>query len=189
MSQKFVIGLVGEMGSGKETFGKTLQEEIRGLRVERFTFSALLRQTLELWDISATRENLQKLARVMDDGFGTGALTRAGRCRIDRLEADVIVVDGVRWESDYDFIRSLPNHLLVFITADPEIRLERLRARREKAGEGDMTREQFAEASAARNEVSIPSIGARADRRIENNGTLEDFKVKIKALAREIEMR
>ena len=186
MPEKLIIGLVGEMGSGKETFGKILEENLSGHRVARFTFSHLLRETLGLWDIEPTRENLQKLARVMDDGFGEGTLTHAARRQIDIMEADVIIVDGIRWESDYTLIRSFPRNVLIYITASPQIRFERLRARKEKTGESAMTWEQFQEVSQARNELSIPTIGARADEQIENNGSLEEFTASASACIQEL---
>lgn len=186
MSEKLIIGLVGEMGSGKETFGKILAKNLPSHRVARFTFSHLLRKTLELWDIEPTRENLQKIARVMDDGFGEGTLTNAGKHQIDLMDADVIIIDGIRWESDHTLIRSFPRNILIYITADPAVRFERIRARGEKAGEDTLTWEQFLEVSQARNEVSIPTIGARADKQIENNSTLEDITSQARRCAQEL---
>ncbi len=187
MSEKFVIGLVGEMGSGKETFGEALLEYLREKKkVSRITFSSLLRQTLELWDIPATRENLQKLAQVMDGGYGKGTLAKAMKHSIVTADANIVILDGVRWESDYELIRSFPKNALVYITADPKTRFDRLRARREKTGESEMTWETFEKVSAAPNEIGIASIGSRANMRVENTGTLEEFLEKAREYAEEI---
>src|SRR5688572_17025142 len=105
---KIVIGLVGEKGSGKETFGNFLMEAAKGKKVKRIRFSDLLNFTLKLWDLPQTRENLQNLAVLMDTNFGTGTLTGAVSKQIQDLEADIVILDGVRWETDEYLVRGFP---------------------------------------------------------------------------------
>lgn len=175
---KIIIGLVGEKGSGKETFGNFLIEVAKGKKVTRVRFSDLLNETLELWDIPKTRENLQNLAVIMDQCFGVGTLTHAISQRLNKIDGDIILLDGVRWESDEKMIRSFSKNLLVYISADAPLRFERLQKRKEKHHEAE-TFEQFIKEETAKNELLIPKIGKRADIKIENNESFEDLKEKV----------
>jgi dephospho-CoA kinase len=178
---KLIIGLVGEKGSGKETFGIILKELALPLEVSRIRFSDLLKETLNLWDIPITRENLQNLAVLLDKGFGDGTLSHAIFQRISKINADIILLDGVRWETDVAMLNKFPNPLLVYVTADLKVRYERLKNRGEKTGEETTSFEQFLKEEGAENELLIPKIGAVSDAILENNGTLEEFREKVGA--------
>jgi dephospho-CoA kinase len=180
--QKLVIGLVGEKGSGKETFGNLLQELLPDKKILRVRSSDVLVETLKLWDLEKTRENLQNLAIWMDEAFGDGTLSNVVYQRIQSLEADIVIFDGVRWETDVEMLNRFANHLLIYITAPLQNRFERLKKRQEKAFEETTSFEQFLFEENKKNELLIPKIGAKADIKIENATTLEVFKEKIKSI-------
>ncbi len=173
---KLVIGIIGAPLAGKETcanlFEKLLIED--GYSVSRHTFSEILRETLDLWDIPHGRDNEQKMAIIMnaETGFGDGALSRAMRKRLMEDAADVTILDGVRWLGDEHMIRSLNDDgiktVMVYIAADPKVRYARLLARN-RAGEAATTWEKFQEQNQMKNEVDIPDIGSRAEIALENN--------------------
>lgn len=169
-----LIGLVGEKGSGKDTFAHYLQE-ISQKKIAHIRFSDLLKQTLKLWDLPLTRANLQKLAQVLED-FGEGTVAHGLEKQIKEADAEIIILDGIRWKPDVELLKKFPNHKLVYITANPKLRFERLKSRGEKDGESEMTYEQFLEEEKAPNELLIPEIGSEADLKIENNGSIEEFK-------------
>jgi len=168
-----LIGLVGEKGSGKDTFAKYLQE-ISERKIVHIRFSDLLKQTLKLWDLEITRANLQKLAQVLED-FGSGTVAHGLEKQIQETEAEIIILDGIRWKPDVELLKKFPDHKLVYITASPKLRFERLKNRGEKIGESEMSYEQFLEEEKAPNELLIPEIGSEADVKIENNGSIEEF--------------
>ncbi len=173
---KLVIGIVGAPLAGKETCANTLEQLLAedGYRVSRHTFSEILRATLDLWDIPHGRDNEQKMAIIMnaDAGFGDGALSRAMRARLMADDADVAILDGVRWTGDEKMIRELEDNgiksVLVYITADPHVRYARLIARN-RAGEAATTWKDFSRQEQARTEVDIPNIGSRAEITLTNN--------------------
>lgn len=173
---KYIIGLVGEKGSGKETFAKFLKEIIKNKTITHIRFSDILGETLTLWDLPKTRENYQHLAVIMDDGFGKGTLTHAISKKIQTTHSEIVVLDGVRWQSDIDLINTFPYHLLVYITADLPIRFERLKKRQEKKYEETTSFAQFMKEEKAKNELDIPIFGKKADYKIVNNGSMKDLK-------------
>lgn len=175
-----IIGLVGEKGSGKETFTKFFCEAMTDHSVAVICFSDLLAETLTLWGMPVTRKNLQQLAGIMNTGFGEGTLTHAIRERIKLQSSDMVLLDGVRWESDWRMIRELPNSMLIYLTAKPKIRYERLKLRNQKVGESEATIEQFLEEEKAYTEIFIAKIGADADHTIENNGTLAEYRERVR---------
>lgn len=173
---KLVIGIIGAPLAGKETCANVLEQLLveDGYRVSRHTFSEILRETLDLWDIPHGRDNEQKMAIIMnaETGFGGGALSHAMRRRLMDDAADVTILDGVRWLGDEKMIRSLEDdgikNIMVYVAADAKVRYARLVARN-RAGEGATTWEDFSRQEHARTEADIPDIGSRAEIVLENN--------------------
>ncbi len=176
---KLIIGLVGENGSGKGMFIDLLKEIAAPKNVVRIASSDLLNETLNVWDIERTRRALQDLAIIMNGHFGDGTLSHAVEKRIKETKGDIIVFDGMRWPSDVEMLKTFPHTLLVYITADLKIRYERTKKRKEKVGESSTPFEQFLIEEKIKTELEIPSIGAQADAKIENNGTVEEYRKKI----------
>lgn len=181
---KLVIGIIGPPLAGKETCANMLEQLLRedGYSVSRHTFSDILRDTLDLWDLPHTRDNLQKMAIVMnaESGFGDGSLSRAMRRRLMEDTADVTILDGVRWLGDEKMIRSLNDDgvktIMVYIAADAKVRYARQLARN-RGGEATTTWEKFLQQEGMRTEVDIPDIGSRAEIALENNyDDVEHFK-------------
>lgn len=178
---KLVIGLTGEKGSGKETFYQTLKK-LTKKKIVQLRFGDILAETLRLWDIPTTRRNLQQLAIVMNKGFGLGTLTHAMEKRIEKEEADIIIIDGVRWLDDAKMIRKQPNNKLIYITADVKIRYLRLKEKSDKVKEMGISFAQFMREEKIKTEIDIPKIGKKADIKIVNNETLDKLKSEIKNL-------
>lgn len=176
-----IIGLVGEKGSGKDTFAKFFKEIIKAKKVVHIRFSDLLKQTLKIWDIPQTRANLQKLAQVLEE-FGPGTVAHGIEKQIQETNAEIIILDGIRWKPDIELLKKFPNNLLIYITADLKHRFERLKSRGEKTDEAEMSFKQFQREEKAPNELLIPEIGAKADIKIINNGSIEDFEKQVEKL-------
>jgi uridine kinase len=176
-----VIGLVGEKGGGKGTAVRLIAEALPpGTRCVGVRFSDLLRETLTLWHLPHTRANLQNLSRAMDAEFGSGTLAHAMGHRIATMQADVVILDGVRWEADRLLIRSFANNLLIYITANTRVRYDRLCARKENAKEHETSFAQFLEEEQATSERAISAIGATADVRIANEGALDGYVAQVR---------
>ena len=174
-----IIGLVGEKGGGKGTFVQVLQKLAPDKTIKTVRFSDTLSDGLEAFALPKTRKNLQDMAVALIQFFGEGTLTNAVKQKVLAQEADIVVVDGIRWMSDHEMVDSIEGSLLVYITADVDIRYERMKARKEKAGESEASYEQFMSEEQAENEIYIPKIGKNADFTIENNGGIEEFEKKV----------
>jgi dephospho-CoA kinase len=173
---RLVIGLVGENGSGKSAFAAELRRLVSGKRVSYRKFSDILIESLTPWGvIESSRENLQRFPVVMEQAFGKGILSKAMHYRIARDIADIIIVDGVRWKTDVSMLKGFPKFILVYVTADPKVRFERIRQRKERDGEEFTTFEEFLKQEETETETTIKEIGLKADVKIQNNGSLCEF--------------
>lgn len=181
---KIAIGLVGEKGSGKETFGNILKGYLPQKDIDRIHFSDILVETLDLWNVQKTRGNLQILAQHMEE-FGKGTLSSAIKKRAENCDAEIVIVDGIRWESDLQMLKSFPKNILVYISADLKIRFQRTKLRHEKAFEETTSFEQFVKEEKAKNEILIPKIGKNADYKVVNNASLDEFKTKVEQFVKE----
>lgn len=176
---KLVIGLVGEKGSGKQTFVNFLKQIAPDLNIRQVRFSDILAQTLMIWDIPNTRSNLQKLSLAMEETFGQATLANAAKFSIEGENVDVIVFDGIRRQAELKLVKEMENNTLIYITAEQKLRYGRLKLRSEKVGEVGLTYEQFLEEEKSKAEINIPNLGKKADLKLENNGTFEEFKSSI----------
>ena len=182
-----VIGLIGEKGSGKQTFVNFLKEIAPDLNIRQVRFSDILAQTLMIWDIPNTRANLQKLSLIMEEGFGQSSLANAAKYSIEGDSADVVVFDGIRREPELELVKEMTNSILIYVTAEQKLRYERLKLRSEKVGEVGLTFEQFLQEDKSKAEINIPSLGKKADVKLENNGTLEEFRSSILKVWQDLE--
>lgn len=168
---KLVIGLIGEIASGKGTVAEHISKEY-GASVYRF--SDVLRDVLRRLHIENTRENLQSIGVSIRQAFGVGVL--ADCLREDMLEdtSDLIVVDGVRYAHEAEMVRSFKDSILLYIHAPDVVRYKRA-VKRGTRGERKMTFEQFKKAGEGGTEGMIRQIAGQADHTIENTGTVEEL--------------
>ncbi len=179
-----VIGLIGEKGSGKQTFVNFLKEIASAsprndVVVRQVRFSDILAETLMVWDIPVTRSNLQHLAIMMNATFGETALANAAKFSVEGDSADVVVFDGIRREPELELVKKMPKSSLIYITTEQKLRYKRLKKRSEKVGEAGLTFEQFLKEEGSKAEVNISTLGKKANIKLENNGSLEEFRSSI----------
>lgn len=186
MTGKIVIGLVGEKCGGKGTSIPLLKKLLPNTTISHHRFSDPHTETLKAWRLATTRENYQKLTPMMRQTYGAGVLANAIKHRAQDDPAPIVVLDGVRWWEDVEMLKGLSQSRLIYITADAQTRYERSRLRKEKAGEGETSLEQFLIEEEAETEKDIPAIGKTADTMIENNGTIPEFEEKIKEAVEKI---
>ena len=179
-----IIGITGETGSGKNIFCQKVKEQ--KLSVEIISSSVILREALKNFipDDNITKEDLQWMALVLFNRFGTDVLSKAIKKRMLESQAEIVIFDGVRMLPDYEMVKELGGKI-VYITADSKTRWEKVQARGEKKDDKS-TYAEFLKREQAGTETSIPEIGKKADFKIENDGTLEEFYAKIEEIIKQI---
>ncbi len=174
---KLILGLTGEKASGKGTVAAYLKER-HGASTYRF--SDALTAALNIFGLEVSRPNQIKLFEILSAAFGSDVLARAIRRMAERDDNEIVVVDGIRRMPDIQYLQELPGFHLIYLTADQALRYERSVARNEKTDESALTFAQFAhEEATASTEVTIPGVAARAEIKIENNGTKDELFQKI----------
>jgi dephospho-CoA kinase len=176
---KMIIGFVGQAGAGKGTAAEMVAANMKG---EIFTFSDILVDILKRLFKERSRDNMIKMSTALREAFGQDALANVMEQQVKESTADIVVVDGIRRFEDIEDLQKEPNFHLVEVSAPPEMRFERLKNRKEKAGEADMTWEDFLAMSERETEKTIAGVAAQADYKIENDSDLEAFKAKLDEL-------
>lgn len=172
---KLVIGIVGKICSGKGIIAEYLCDK-HGASTYRF--SDILRDLLQRLHLEDSRENLQNLGVALRNALGDGILADALKEDIKEDLAEMVVVDGIRYENEVELLRSLENNVLIFVTAPLETRYKRA-LKRGTRGEKGLIFENFKKSDERETEKLIDKIGERADVKIDNSGTLEELYEKI----------
>ncbi len=169
---KIILGFTGLLASGKGTAAKYLQEKYGA---STFRFSTMLRDALDRFYLPQTRDNMIKISEIIRGTFGEDTMARTMSMDAEKSENKTIVVEGVRRPADIEYLKRLPNFVLVEIFADPKIRYERLIKRRENPDDATKTYEQFLADHQRSTELSILDVAAEAKIRLDNNGNLEQL--------------
>lgn len=168
MAKKIIIGLLGETGSGKDTVAKYLKEKY-GAKLMRFADP--IKDTLSIYFDKLSKEDQAWLYLVFKNRFGEDILSRAMAKRVNDEKSQLIIINGVRMPSDYDFVKKYPDSYILYVTASEKTRWQRVISRGEKSDD-NITLEKFKELDQAETEVHIPEIGAKSDRTIHNEKDL-----------------
>ncbi len=180
---KVIIGITGEPGAGKEEFWKAFCKVSRENSIydyARYGTSVFLRKILEDRGIVATRDNLPALVVSLESADGEGAAMRMLLESVRAEKPTLRIIDSIRMPADETALRTESHNILLYVTAPPLMRLDRMRSRGEKAGEKDLTIEKFMEQELSHTEKHVPEIGSRADWKIENIGTVEELEEKVR---------
>ena len=183
-----IIGLTGRNAAGKTTAGEVLGA--RGFSY--LSLSDVIREEAKQRGLSAVRENLTALGNELREQHGPGALAEltVGRMQADRNYA----VDSIRHPSEVAVLKraGAGSFSLFHIFAPLEARFARSLTRN-RAGDAQTLDEfirqeerEFASSNAAAQQLL--ETERLADRRIHNDGTLEEFTARLSDTLRELEV-
>ena len=171
------LGLVGEPGSGKGTVSEYLEKTHSATR---FRSSYVLDEILKHLGIPNERANQTMLVSGLRNTFGEDVLAKSIAHSIETSENAVNVIDGIRMPKEVETYDQIPSFHLVYVTAPVEMRHEKIIKRGEKAGEENLTLEEFKHFEETKvTEIHIGEIGSKAEFRIDNTGTLEELYAKV----------
>ena len=92
-----VIGLVGELASGKGTVAEYIQKKTHASQAR---FSQLLLDVLNRLALKTNRENFSALAQALRKTFGKDVIGKALKNDIAHLKETVTLIDGIRIKQD-----------------------------------------------------------------------------------------
>ncbi len=170
MNKKVIIGLTGLLASGKGAASKYLEKKYGA---STFRFSSILRDICQRAYLEKTRDNLVKLSECLRATFGEDLLAKAIAKDAESNNNQIVIVDGIRRMADIVHLKSLPNFILVAISADSKIRYERLIKRGENSDDVAKTYEQFLADHELSTEKSILEVIPYAKDHIDNSGSIE----------------
>jgi dephospho-CoA kinase len=180
---KIILGIVGEIGSGKDTVAAYLCER-HGAATHRF--SSAMTDCLERLGLEKTRENTAAFSEIVRHQYGEDTFGRviARDCAADA--AGLIVANGLRRAEDLAPLRALTGFRLVFLTMPAALRYQHIRNRGEKAEEHAMTWEKFQENEQLPTEAAIRDLGAQADFTLDNAGDLAHLYAQVDEMIKKL---
>jgi len=172
MQKKKIIGLAGEIASGKGTVAEYIKNNYRG---SLYRFSTILRDILDRLYLKQSRENMQKLSTAMRENYGQDLFSKVLNKDIKNDSAEIIVIDGIRRESDIKCLKKMDEFKLVYIEVDIKTRHRRITNREENSDDKNKSFEQFSKDHSGEAEAQIKGLKNIADEVIDNNGSLDEL--------------
>jgi dephospho-CoA kinase len=179
---KLILGIAGEMGSGKDAVAKHLSANYGA---HTHNFSQILSDILNRLYLPIVRENQAPLSGMLRKTFGEDILAKVTYHDSIEDTADIIVVQGIRRLEDMTYLRQLPNFKLLYVEVDMETRYERVKKRGEKANDSEMSFEEFKKTHSYETELQIADLKNYATHTIDNNGTYQDLHKKVDEIVKQ----
>lgn len=173
---KLILGITGEMGSGKGTFTEYMKKKFGG---DSFSFSYILKKVLNIIRLEKNRKNIQKISTVLRQNFGEDTLAKVVYEEVKKSKKKYVIVDGIRRLDDIKYLKKLKGFRLFYLEADIKKRFRRIVERREKTDDGKKKFETFKKDHLAETELQIKKLKKHADLVLINNGTKKEFFEKI----------
>ncbi|MDZ7611839.1 MAG: AAA family ATPase [Candidatus Moranbacteria bacterium] len=169
---KKILGLAGEIASGKGTVAKYIVDKHNG---SAHRFSGILRDLAGRLYLEENRDNLQKMSTAAREYFGQDILCKTIYHDVLEDKHKRIAIDGVRRFQDVEKLKEIPGFYLVYIEADLETRFQRLRNRDENTDDKGKILEEFKQDGQKEAELQIKDLKKRADVVVDNSGSFEDL--------------
>ncbi len=176
---KLILGLAGEMASGKGTVAKYIIEKCNG---GSYGFSSALRDVAKRMHLEESRENLQKLSTIFRENFHDDILSEVIYQDVKKDDREIVAIDGVRRMADISFLEKLEGFKLVYLEADIESRYKRILDRRQNVDDQTKTFEEFKKDHEREAELQIKDLKKKADIVIDNNGSLKELYLQIDSI-------
>jgi dephospho-CoA kinase len=176
---KIILGLAGEIASGKGTTAKYICEKYDG---SSHRFSTMLRDLLGRVYLPESRENMQKMSTVMRENFFDDILSSVIAKDVEKDEHQIIAIDGVRRLADISYLQKIPGFKLVYIEAEMEKRYERIINRGENTDDTTKTFDDFKKDHEREAERQIKDLKSHAEYVIDNSGSLEELYEQIDSI-------
>ncbi|MEE8167712.1 MAG: AAA family ATPase [Candidatus Hydrothermarchaeales archaeon] len=177
---RLYVGLAGKIGSGKTVVSEHLQ---KAYGATEHRFSEILEDILDRLYLPHERGYLQRLGGSIRKELGHDVIVNAMKKDLETEKADVVVIDGIRYENEVEMLRDFKG-ILIFVSAPSELRYQRS-VKRGTRGEATITFEQFLVNEKAATERGLDIVERKADYVLDNTGTLEELIQNVDGIMRE----
>ncbi|MBI2820595.1 MAG: AAA family ATPase [Acidobacteria bacterium] len=181
-----IIGLTGRNAGGKGEVAQYLKA--RGF--EYFSLSDVIRETLQRRGDVITREALIRTGNDLRQQYGRGYLAEEIQRRLQ--DDRNYVVDSIRNPGEVLVLRRNPRFVLLSVTAEPEVRFERMQRRGRENDPKTFQEFQHVEAremSADGDAQQLQEVEKMADIAIENNASLEALHQRLREVVQGVALR
>ncbi len=176
MNKKIIIGIAGEIASGKDTVAKYIADKYGAIALR---FSQPLRDILDRIGVEQNRENLARMSLYVRKAFGEDILSKAILHEAEKRPNPFVVVDGVRRLPDIIHLESNEHFYFVYVEGSSEKRYERLIQRKQNVDDATKTPVQFEKDAKLETELRIHDLKERADFVINNDDTLKELYAQV----------
>jgi dephospho-CoA kinase len=176
---KIILGLVGEIASGKDTVAAYLNKKHHS---QTISFSKPLRDILDRIFLPQTRENLAWLGYDLRQRFGQDVLAKTITQEAIKNKSNIVVLPNVRLPQDIKYFKKMPGFYLVAIEAEAKTRYQRLIKRSQNADDKSKSWQQFLKDAKLPTETSIRKIARQSKYKIDNNGDFKNLYQQIESL-------
>ncbi len=180
---KVIIGLIGEMASGKSTATEYLKTKYNAVT---FRFSTVLRDVLKRLHLEETRGNMQLLSTVLRQNFNEDLLSKVLAADVAEAPGTVIITEGIRRPTDITYLKDMPGFCFVALSVAERTRYERLILRAENPDDQKKTWEEFQAEGKQESEQQVAELMKKATYTIDNNGTKEEMFIKLDEIVKSI---
>lgn len=174
---------MGDLAAGKGTICKYLKDKYG---VNSYRFSTMLRDILDRIYVEKNRENLQDLSTFLRGRYGQDIMSKVIVKDVLNDKNDIVAVEGIRRPTDITYLQELSGFNLIYITADPKLRWQRMVLRGENPDDATKTFDQFLKDEQAEADMLIKELGAKAEYTLINNGTTDEFYHKMESVLNKI---
>ena len=172
--KKVVVGITGLPGAGKATFNEMTRRKGYAMVV----MGNEIREETKRRGLEPTPENIGKIMLQLRKEEGQAVVAKRCILKIESAKGNIVFVDGIRsLHEAEEFKKHLPNFILIAIHSSPKTRFQRLFRR--KRSDDPKGWETFLKRDLRELSVGLGNAIAMADYLIVNEGTKEEFKMKI----------
>jgi dephospho-CoA kinase len=176
-----IIGVVGEIGSGKDEVLKYLRAKYG---VPFLSTGDIVRKMAQEDGVEGTRDNLEAISRRCFQDMGKGCFVRMAGEEILRQDWKVAGVSGVRTPDDVEYLRKTFSKDFTLVRVDikdPLVRFARILKRHEERD--PLTFEAFQLQDSKEEETfNISRAVAMADCSVDNGGSLASLHAEIDSM-------
>ena len=173
-----IVGFVGMPGSGKSAAAGVARE----MNIPVVVMGDVIREEAAARGLPPTDRNLGAVGNDLREREGPDAIAARCLAKIRATGAPVVVVEGIRSRSEVELFReSSDDFLLIEVYVPDEIRLARIasRGRSDDANDCDLAK-AVADRDARELSWGIGGAIRAADTRIENSGSVVEFRGRVR---------